>query len=116
MTIGKINTKLFQTRISGVLKVLQCESMNAYEMGTKFGISHSTVLNYINYLTKNKLIYIEKYQAAESNRMVAYYKAGNKPSAKKIKFGELPKKKQPRIMLKMPRCDIAAAWMGNPIC
>lgn len=114
MTIGKLNTKLFQARIDGVLKVLKCEAMNSYQMQDKFNVSNSTILNYVEYLTKHKLIYIAEYKPAGNNRMMAYYKAGNKPNAKKINFKDLTKKKEPNIMLKMPRCDIAAAWMRNP--
>lgn len=111
------HTQQFQTRSRAVLQALEQEAMNTYQIGDKFGISHSTVILYLKFFKQNKLVYIDHYKINDSKRHVAYYRTGNKQNAviQKFKTPRYVPKKETVVPI-IARCDIAAQWLRNPIC
>jgi DNA-binding transcriptional regulator YhcF (GntR family) len=109
-----------QTRINGILSLIQHEPMNRRQLAMATGFNLATVDQYIYELKNQKLIYIVNW-VRTSGQMSPYWQSGNKLSAErpmpqtqneanrkyKAKHGKQTLAKESITKLKR---DIAANW------
>lgn len=112
------HTAVFRDNLQDVLASIINQGRTTDEIAKECGMSRTTLRNYLQYLRKNRQIYICGYKRSKSgNRPIAVYKFGcleDVPLDRRTEYK--PKKREiSTVVPKIPRCDIAAAWMLNPI-
>lgn len=91
-----------------LLSILGEKGMTAAELIKESFMIPSTAHRYIKELKKNKVIYVSGYRGS-----FPQYSVGSKPD---VKFDKTVKLKEVRVEPKfVPRPDIAAAWLFNPV-
>jgi hypothetical protein len=102
-----------------ILNLLARKSMSKHELCVETGLNNSTIANYLYFMREKNLIYICAYEDNPVGKPTPRFRFGvgedvtyiAKPRTKAKKG-----KSENYSKLKMPRCDVAAEWMKNPIC
>ena len=113
------NSPRFKQTSKLILDLLDKEPMSKHELAKQSGLNHSTICNYIYFLKEEKLIHISGWHQNPLGKATAIYKFGDDEDAEFIarkKYKSPYKPKGEVYNFKMPRCDVAASWMRNPIC
>jgi predicted ArsR family transcriptional regulator len=109
-----------------LLEELTHTAMKTKEIAELLGIHDGTAWEYVSELRYKGLLYVACYEYTQGGPVAKYMK-GNKEDApypqiidKNFSRSERRRAMKKEVLLmsakKKPRCDIAAAWMRNPIC
>ena len=115
--------KLKQIRVKHLLEVMKHTPMTVWQMAEEINASPRMASEYLTEFKFKKLVFIAKYERTSGSPAV-YYQVGNQPDAPRLeridysihnkRYREKHKlNKQNRPFV--PRMDIAAAWLRNPI-
>lgn len=113
------HTQHFKNKIQEVLSVIVNEGKTSAQICIECDMKMSSLRNYLKYLKEKRLIYICGYHKYKHiNKPMALYKFGCQEDFEP--YSERPyksrKKSEPMTVVPLiPRCDIAAQWMLNPI-
>ena len=110
----------FRALCQDILATIVHEGKTGAQICIECDIAMSTFKNYLAYMRDKKLVHICGWRRSEGcNRPIALYKFGFAEDVELIrKSGYVPKAQRggyETVTPKIPRCDIAAAWMLNPI-
>lgn len=113
------HTQHFKNRIQEVLSAIVNEGKTSAQICIECDLSMSTFRNYLKYLREKQLVYICGYRTVKGiNKPMALYKFGCQEDYRTEgqKNYRSRKKVPPTTVVPLiPRCDIAAQWMLNPI-
>ena len=115
--------KLKKLRVEHLLKVMAHTPMTVRQMAEEINASVRMASEYLTEFKYKKLVFVAKYERTSGTPAI-FYQAGNQPDAPKLeritsaeynrRYREktaIDRRKRPFV----PRMDIAAAWMSNPI-
>jgi hypothetical protein len=110
----------FRALCQDILATIVHEGKSGAQICIECDIAMSTFKNYLAYMRDKKLVHICGWRRTPgSNRPIALYKFGFAEDVElERKSGYVPKAQRSgyeTVTPKIPRCDIAAAWMLNPI-
>jgi predicted transcriptional regulator len=109
----------FRMLCQDILSTIVHEGKTGAQICIECDIAMSTFKNYLAYMREKRLVHICGWRRTSGNRPIAMYKFGFAEDVELIrKSGYVPKASRSgyeTVTPKIPRCDIAAAWMLNPI-
>lgn len=106
----------FKNKCNQVLAILSIKAMSKHELAIALEMSLSTVSNYVFFLKRDGLLYVESWISNPYTKPTPRYKFGTNPDVEYIhrkKCRDKPRPKKPAVT--KTTCDIAASWMRNPI-
>ena len=116
--------KIKEQRIAHLLKIMKTEPLTVNQMAEEINTSHKTASSYLTELRFHKKVFIARYERRSTGTPLTYYQTGNLPDVEKlakISMEEYNRRYREKTKLDrevkpfVPRMDIAAAWMRNPI-
>jgi hypothetical protein len=109
----------FRALCQEILSTIVHEGKTGAQICIECDIAMSTFKNYLAYMREKRLVHICGWRRTSCNKPIALYKFGFAEDVELIrKSGYVPKAQRSgyeTVTPKIPRCDIAAAWMLNPI-
>jgi hypothetical protein len=109
----------FRMLCQDILATIVHEGKTGAQICIECDIAMSTFKNYLAYMREKRLVHICGWRRTSCNKPIALYKFGFAEDVELVrKSGYVPKAQRggyETVTPKIPRCDIAAAWMLNPI-
>lgn len=112
------NSLKFKKTQQAILTLICNQAMTKHELAQELDLNLSTINNYIYFMKQKGLVYIASWQENQFGKATARYQFGtneDEPFVGRRKYKSPTRSNQRPVNLKMPRCDIAASWLNNPI-